>query len=183
MSMVNPENVTEVPQNDGGGKDLLAQADTVQDIETQALTTKVTSIAEEEERTGQKIEMPSPEEMVTRASSSLLIAQQRLDKLASAKRGGKYLISRKGMNRVLHSILSLPTEDIPVTLQEDAEIEAFALGQNMIRDRFIIMQHHISEELKRRAVQRLNAQAEQAEAAKQTEVKEETKGEQNEQST
>lgn len=135
-------------------KDLLAGSDTVQDIQVKAaeteVLTEVTSIAKEEEKSGVKVETPSAEELVARASSSLIVNMKRLEQLVKGKNGGtKYKISRKGMNRVITSILSLPTGGLPVKLQGEEEKLAFALGQRLISDRFILMQHHISEEIKK----------------------------------
>lgn len=138
--------------------DLLSGSDTVQDVQVKAaqtgeVLTEVTSIAKEEERTGIKQEMPSAEELVTRASTSTIVNTKKLADLIFGKaQGGRdYKISRKGMNRVLLSILSLPTEGIPVNLTTNEEKLAFALGQRLISDRFILMQDHISKELRRQA--------------------------------
>jgi len=156
---------------------LLEGSDTVQDVQVKAgdaPTTEVTSIAKEEERTGQKIELPSPEELVARASSSVIANLQTLNKLINMKQGGGYAISRKGMNRLLLSIFDLPTEGQQVKLQGKEERYAFFVGQNLMRSLFVLMQNHVNEEIKKR-------QAVQAEAPK-TEVSEETKpleGEQN----
>jgi hypothetical protein len=46
------------------------------------------------------------------------------------------------MNRVVNSILALPQEGLPVVLQGEEEKAAFAIGQNMIREMFIIMANH-----------------------------------------
>jgi hypothetical protein len=120
-----------------GSKDILGRAKNDQELRTQ-----VTSIAEEERKTGQKIEVPKPEELVARASSNLIANQQIINNLINRKNGGTYVISRKGMNRVLNAILSLPQEGLPVVLQGQEEQAAFAIGQNMIREMFIIMANH-----------------------------------------
>ncbi len=139
-------------QENTEASNLLEGSDNVQDAQIKAATelrTEVTSIAQEEKRTGQKIEMPSQEELVARASSSLIVNQQRLNMIISQTNGGsKKTISRKGMNRVLNSIFSLPQEGQRVLLQGDAEKAAFAIGQNIIRDMFIIMANHAFEQAK-----------------------------------
>ena len=122
---------------DQGSKDLLSEANNSSELKTQ-----VTSIAEEEKKTGQKIEVPKPEELVARASSNLIANQQMINNLINRKNGSSYVISRKGMNRVLNAILALPQEGLPVVLQGQEEQAAFAVGQNMIREMFIIMANH-----------------------------------------
>lgn len=125
--------------------------------------TEVTSIAQEEEKSGQKIEMPSPEEMVARASSSVIANLQALSKIVNAREGTGYKISRKGMNRILLSIFDLPTEGQRVMLQGQEEKFAFAIGQNLLRSLFILMQNHVNEEIRKRKEAEL-AKADQAAA-------------------
>ena len=91
--------------------------------------TEVTTVTQEEEKTGQKIDIPSPEELVARASSSVIANLQGLRKLIHAKNGGSYVISRKGMNRVMEAIFDLPTEGQKVMLQGREEKHAFLLDK------------------------------------------------------
>jgi len=113
-----------------------------------APVTEVTSIAKEEEKTGVKIQTPSREELVARANSSMIVDFKRLEQLVTQKdAGGGPKISRKAMNRILLSILQLPTEGLPVNLKSNEEKLAFALGQKLISSRFILMQDHISQEI------------------------------------
>lgn len=128
---------------------LLNNADNVQDVQQKVLTTEVTSVAREEAATGKKVEIPNAEELYKRAAMSYIRNIKHLNDLISGRNGPSYKIGRKGMNRVLNSILQLPQDDLPVTLQGDEEKMAFALGQRIIADRFIITQHHILEERKR----------------------------------
>lgn len=118
--------------------------------------TEVTSIAKEEEKTGQKIDVPSPEELVARASSSVIANLQALRRIIHAKNGGSYKVSRKGMNRILEAVFDLPTEGQRVMLQGQDEKLAFALGQNIVRSQFILAQHHINEEIRKRREAELN---------------------------
>lgn len=118
--------------------------------------TQVTSIAQEEEKTGQKIDVPSPEELVARASSSVIANLQALRRLIHARSGNQYAISRKGMNRLLESLLDLPTEGQRVMLQGRDEKMAFAIGQNLIRSQFILIQNHINEEIRKRKEAEVN---------------------------
>ncbi len=112
--------------------------------------TEVTSIAQEEERTGQQVNIPSAEELVARANVSYIQNLQMISQLINMREGSGYKISRKGMNRLFLSVLSLPMDDQRVTLQGDAEKAGFGIGQRLIADRFLLTQHHISEEIKRR---------------------------------
>jgi hypothetical protein len=133
------------------------------------LMTEVTSVAKEEERTGQKVNVPSAEDLVQRAAASIIMSTKRLEDLIKGRAGKDYKISRKGMNRVLLAILSLPTEGIPVTLQGDDEKLAFALGQRLIADRFILMQKHISEEIHRQREQKAKEEANKAQTKQEGE--------------
>lgn len=153
MSMVDPNNKPAVPQDDGGTEDLLKDSDTVQDLALKATETKpvteVTSLAKEEEKTGLRQEIPTAEELTARATSSYIRHLRQLNDLISGRNGGSYKISRKGMNRIMNSILQLPQDGLPVLLQGNEEKMAFAVGQRIIADRFLITQHHISQEIKR----------------------------------
>lgn len=133
-----------------------------QELEAAENTTQVTSIAQEEEKTGQKIKVPSPEELVQRASMSLIRRMQRIDTMLSSKDPLKKL-SNRGIKRALVAGLNLPTEGLPVSLKKKEEKELFALIQGAINDRFVIIQHHITQEIQRRKVK------EQEEAKAETE--------------
>lgn len=154
-------------------ENLLNNSDTVQDVQVKAseqVLTEVTSIAKEEAKTGTKINTPTAEELVTRASSSIIVNTRRISELIYGKEAGdKYKISRKGMNRVLLAILNLPTEGVPVNLKTQEEKLIFALGQRLIGDRFILTQYHISEEMKKqRAANETAAQQTKTEDTVQT---------------
>ncbi len=128
---------------------LLNNSDTAQDVQNKILTTEVTSIAREEQASGQKIEIPSAEELYSRASMSFVRNMKHLNDLIAGRNGPSYKISRKGMNRIMNSILQLPQDDLPVNLQSKEEKSAFALGQRVIADRYLITHYHILEERKR----------------------------------
>lgn len=116
----------------------------------EAPVTEVTSIAKEEERTGQKIEVPTAEELVARASSSVIANLQAWRRLVNAKNGSQYAISRKGMNRITEAIFDLPTEGQRVMLQGREEKTAFFIGQSLMRSLFVLMQNHVNEEIRKR---------------------------------
>ena len=117
------------------------------DLES-VVKTEVTSIAKEEERTGQKIPIPNAEELVQRASLSLVRSLQQIDFLISSKDPIKKL-SNRSIKRALLAGLQLPTDGLPVMLRRNEEKLLFGLIQRIISDRFIILQHHISQEIKK----------------------------------
>lgn len=121
--------------------------------------TEVTSIAKEEAKTGEKVPIPTPEELAQRAAIGHM---QNLRVLEAILNSGK--LSSKAKNRVIIAILSLPTGKIPVKLKTDEEKMAFAYGQRAINDRFLVTQHYINLE-----VQRLRTES-AAKAAQPTEI-------------
>lgn len=136
---------------------LLNDSDTVNDVQNKVLTTEVTSLAKEEQLSGQKIKVPSSEELYTKATMSFIRNMKHLNDLINGRNGPSYKISRKGMSRLVNSILQLPMDGLPVSLQGNDEKTAFVLGQRIIADRYLITHHHILEEKKR-----LQKEAEQA---------------------
>lgn len=158
---------------------LLNSSDTTQDLVDKAqIVTEVTSVAKEQEKTGQKIEVPSAEELVARATASYHRNITMLTNMVKARNGGSYQISRKGMNRVLSAIIQMPTDGLPVGLQGDEEKMAFTLGQRVLMDRYIITHHHIVQEQRRVAEER-KAAAEAAAVAPTDAAQTETKTEGN----
>ena len=107
--------------------------------EKQQLVTEVTSIAKEEAKTGQHIPIPTEEELVQKANSSFIVNRKRFADIFAT-------LSSKQKNRVANSILDLPQDGLPVYLKENKEKLAFAIGQRVIADRFIITTHFINEE-------------------------------------
>lgn len=180
-------NVPVTPQNSEGGKNLLDSATNVQDIldvaegqAAEAPVTEVTSIANEELKTGQKVNIPGPEELVARATASYHRNITMLTNLVKARNGGSYRISRKGMNRILSSIVQMPTDGLPVALQGEEEKLAFELGQKVLMDRYIITHYHIVQEQKRiKDEQEKQKAAAQTEAQVNNEVKTEEKTDEN----
>lgn len=134
--------------------------------EEEVLKTEVTSIAEEEKKTGKKIELPDDEEMKARAMQSFIISTQVLNNLFPK-------LSTRAKNRVFNAIMSLPEEGVPVFLKTDDEKQAFALGQRALSDRFLLTYYHVMEQ----------ARADRkAKLEEENKSKEEPKGEENEQS-
>lgn len=158
---------------------LLNDSNTVKEVHDKVLTTQVTSIAREEAATGQKIKMPSAEELYTNATLSFIRNLKHLNDIINGRNGPSYKISRKGMNRIVNSILQLPMDEMPVSLQGDDEKAAFALGQRIIADRFLITHKHILDERKRLQQENENAKVEETNN-EQSQIAE-NKGENNEQ--
>ena len=109
-------------------------------MSTEELQTEVTSIAKEEERTGQKIATPSAEDLLQRAASSYMTNMHHLSGIL-----GK--LGKKAKDRAIIAGLSLPMDKLPVRLIKDDEKLAFGVIQRIIADRFIITQYHISQEM------------------------------------
>lgn len=112
------------------------------DSETGVLT-KVTSIAEEEKRTGKEIKVPDAETLVANASADIYRTRKYLVDLF-----GK--MSKKQTIRAVSAIFTLPEGDMPVYLKTDEEKTAFAWAQRHMVARFTVMQKYISDELKKR---------------------------------
>lgn len=102
--------------------------------------TEVTSVKEEERKTGVKIEVPTAEKLVAMASASLI-------KRKSAAHALMKEMSKKQIIRAVTAFLDLPTEGLPVYLKDDKEKKLFSLGQRVINDRFIIIQHYINQQI------------------------------------
>ena len=111
--------------------------------ETQQVLTEVTSIDKEDQKTGVRTEIPSPEQLVSNAVVSIYRSRQGLINILGA-------LSKKATIRVLNAIFELPQDKLPVTLRGDQEKLAFALGQRIQSDRFIIIQHYINKEIENR---------------------------------
>jgi len=108
------------------------------------ILTEVTSIAKEEARTGEKIDIPSVDELVSRASASFIKNRTLLEREFKD-------LSGRAKTRVLNAILDLPTEGVPVLLKDEGERKCFAYGQRIQMDRLIILQHYINLERNKNA--------------------------------
>lgn len=126
------------------------------------LLTKVTSIAQEEDRTGQKIEVPTAEKLVANASVAILQTRRGLHQQFAK-------MSKKSTLRALTAIFSLPEDRVPVELKTDEEKIAYALGQRNIMARFTVMQHHVLQKHRERK-ERLEKEIQEAKDKKQEEL-------------
>lgn len=109
------------------------------DEKKSTVMTEVTTLAQEDAKSGVKTPLPSAEEMVARASISMTTKRRHLNNIMSN-------LSKKATLRVLNAIFELPTADIPVLLKAEEEKMAFALGQRIQQDRFLIIQHAINKQ-------------------------------------
>ncbi|MEY3422573.1 MAG: hypothetical protein RIR48_2890 [Bacteroidota bacterium] len=107
------------------------------------ILTEVTSIAAEDEKTGMTTAIPPPEELVSKAAISMYVSRQQLIPLMGN-------MSKKATLRVLNAIFELPQDNLPVFLKTDEEKRAFVLGQKILMDRFLIIQHSINKEIQSR---------------------------------
>jgi hypothetical protein len=107
--------------------------------EKKEVLTEITSIAKEEEKNNVKVDVPSSEELVAKASASFI--KHRV--LLNQKFKG---LSSKAKCRVLDSIMDLPAEGLKVCLQSEDEKLCFAYGQRIQSDKLIIINHHIYNE-------------------------------------
>lgn len=109
--------------------------------ENTQILTEVTSIADQEQKTGVKVDLPSADELVRRAIGNFHTNIRRFN-------GVFKNLSARSKGRVMNAVLDLPlnVEAVPVLLKSEEEKLAFGLGQRIIADRFIITYHHIIEE-------------------------------------
>jgi hypothetical protein len=132
------------------------------------LTTEVTSVVDQEQKTGQKIELPKPEELLAKAYGSFISSMVQLEKVFIK-------LSSKQKTRTLIAILDLPTEGSIVKLKTKEEQYCYLLGQRIQSDRFIIIQDAINKQIKAKQEELLLKQTEEAKSDEKTEeIKKET---------
>lgn len=102
------------------------------------VNTEVTSIAEEEARTGQKIDVPRGENLVAIMAQELIRCRKQIAEIIPN-------MSKRAIHRATMAYLDLPTNDVPVYLNTDDEKKLFALGQRAIMARMVVIQHHATK--------------------------------------
>lgn len=112
---------------------------------------EVTSIAQEEKRTGTTIPVPSAERLVALASANLLNMRRAANSLMPT-------MSKKQLIRAVNAILDLPADGVPVFLKTDEEKKLFAVGQRAISDRYVIITHHIKNAIAEDRMSKLKEQ-------------------------
>jgi len=122
------------------------------------INTELTSVADEERKTGKKIDVPSAENLVAIASASLIRQRKLMSNLMPT-------MSKRALIRAFTAIMDLPTDGVPVFLKDDEEKKLFAFGQRAISDRYVIITHHIKKAIAEDRLRKL----EEAEKAKQSE--------------
>ncbi len=104
------------------------------------LTTEVTSISQEEEKTGQEMKMPTPEELVANSSMAIITNRKHLSKLLPK-------LGKKAMYRAVMAALDLPKEGEQVKLVTNDEKMAFRLMQSTVRAIYTVLFYHTSEQI------------------------------------
>jgi hypothetical protein len=136
--------------------DILTDAKNVSDSMAEEVT-RVTSIAEEEAKTGQKIAVPTPEELVAKSSMSIIANRKHLGSLLPK-------LGKKAKDRLILALLDLPADGQPVKLVSSEEKVAYRLGQSIVRAMFTVMFYHTSEEIiKKHKAEQANKQEEKCE--------------------
>jgi hypothetical protein len=108
--------------------------------EKKEILTEVTSIAQEEQRTGKSIPMPSPEELVANSSMAIIANRKHLANIMPK-------LGKKALQRAVLAAIDLPKDGEPVRLLGDDEKMAFRLMQSTIRAMFTVLFYHTSEEI------------------------------------
>jgi len=125
------------------------------------IETEVTTIAKEEERTGEKIETPpTPEELVAKSSMSIIMNRKHLNTLLPK-------LGKKAMQRVIMASMDLPAEGIKVKLVKEEEKLAFRLCQSIQRAMFTVMFYHTSEQIMEKHKQKINKEKEECQTDKE----------------
>lgn len=107
--------------------------------ENKEVLTEVTSIAKEEEKTGQKIKLPNPEELVQSAAMDLLNSRRHAEQLMAG-------MPKRGIVRAIVAAMDLPQDGIPVRLQSNEEKTLFLLMQKAYADKSIVLRHYVLAE-------------------------------------
>lgn len=115
------------------------------------VNTELTSIAQEEKRTGVTIPVPKEDRLVALASASLLNMRKTANALMPT-------MSKKQLIRAVNAILDLPTDGVPVFLKTEEEKKLFAVGQRAISDRYVIITHHIKNAIAEDRINKLKEQ-------------------------
>jgi len=115
-----------------------------QTAQQKEVLTEVTTIAEQEAKTGETILPQMTEEEFVKKASISYFKNRRLFAQYFAE------LSSRGKTRVMSAILDIPTEGVPVFLKEDTEKIAYSIGQQVQQARFIIIQHEVGKEIKKR---------------------------------
>lgn len=102
--------------------------------------TEVVSIASEEARTGQTINIPDKETLLRNASIEIIKIKTQLPNLMKT-------MSKKQIHRAVSAALDLPMEDQEVYLKTDEEKILFAYAQRAINARYLIMQDYIIKQM------------------------------------
>lgn len=126
------------------------------------INSEVTSIAKEEERTGQTINIPNAERLVQIMSAELIRCKREIANLLPT-------MSKKDIQRATLAYLDLPTGEVPVYLKSEESKKLFAFGQRAIMARMVVVQHEANKlALEARVKKQQQQEQEQANVAAAT---------------
>lgn len=114
----------------------------MEDKQTNEVLTEVTSVDKEEKKTGQSIPIPSPEQLLQNALSTVISSKVAASNLFSK-------LSSKEKNRVFNAILDIPTEGLPVKLKSNEEKLCYSYGQQNKNSQFLVIQDYINKEIQK----------------------------------
>jgi hypothetical protein len=103
--------------------------------------TEVTSIRQEELKTGKEIPVPSAEKLVMNAIFGIEKNKKLVYSLVSE-------MPKKQILRALVAALDLPTDKVPVYLKQEKEKALFATLQQAQQQKFIVINHHVNQLIK-----------------------------------
>lgn len=107
-------------------------------VKAQEVLTEVTSVADQELKTGKKIEI-DPSDLVENAKRTFIPVKRHFMQIYSAMSG-------RGRERVISALLDLPMDNLRVLLKDKMEIEAYRLGQQVLWCRQLILTDAIKKE-------------------------------------
>jgi hypothetical protein len=99
--------------------------------------TEVTSIRQEELKTGKQIPVPNAEKLVMNAIIGIEIVYSLLSEM-----------SKKQIIRAVVASLDLPQDKVPVFLKQEKEVALFGVLQQAGQQKFIVINHHVNQLIK-----------------------------------
>lgn len=144
----------------------LSQEEKNKIVET--VNTELVSIASEEERTGQTINIPKGSQLVQVMAMELIRCKRAISQLLPE-------MSKRDIHRSVLGFLDLPTEGIPVYLKSEQSKMLYALGQRAINARFVIVKHHTDELIKEAKLKKQQQESEASNGAAEATTGQEAK--------
>lgn len=120
-------------------KELLLKELNTEDIYPEdTVLTEVTSIRQEELKTGKEIPVPNAETLVRNSIIGIEKNKQIVYSLISE-------MSKKQIQRAVVAALDLPMDKVPVYLKTDKEKALYATLQQATQQKFIVIKYHIDQ--------------------------------------